>query len=63
MIIDLDTIQKELLLEILGISHAIRHMKGENTDDVETLIRKVVDSLKQSEEMHIFKKVFQEHKT
>ena len=62
MIIDLNEKQKELLLETLGIVHAIRYMKGEDNSDIAALIEKVTDSLREAGEMRIFHKVFQEHK-
>lgn len=62
MKIDLNEKQKKLLLEILGMHHAILHFKGEDNSSIEVLVGKIADSLKQSGEMHIFDSVFNEEK-
>lgn len=62
MIINLDRKQKVLLLEILGMDHAIRHFKGEDNSDVAVLIEKMAASLEMSGEIDIFYSVFQEHR-
>lgn len=62
MILDLDMKQKKLLLEILGIAHAVEHLKGKDNSHISDLIGKMHDSLEKEGNIHIFDSVFHEHK-
>ena len=62
MIIDLDNKQKKLLLEVLGIAHAVEHYKGEDTLNIAELIFKMFEALKEEGNEQIFHSVFNEHK-
>ena len=62
MKIDLDSKQKKLLLQILGIAHAVEHLKGKDNSHISELIGKMHESLKEEGNIHIFDSVFHEQK-
>lgn len=62
ILFDLNDREAQLLLEILGQHHAVLYFQDKDKTQVESLIRKVADSLGAAGKTDIFFKVFQEHK-
>jgi hypothetical protein len=59
MRLNINDIQKKLLLSILGQFHAVEWMKGKKNHEIEELIRIFAEALKEEGKEHIFHQVFQ----